>query len=103
MYVYVYDISAKELGDKPTYWIFDCDKCMIKRMSEDLQVPKRRAGRNPDNLYHPTFHSVAKHQSFFFKLRFRRDVLEGTLEEMLEPEIVEKDDEEEAIPERWIH
>ena len=33
--------------------------------------------------------------------RFRRDVLEGTLEEMLEPEIVEKDsEEEEGIPER---
>ena len=35
--------------------------------------------------------------------RFRRDVLEGTLEEMLEPEIVEKDDEEDSIPERWLH
>ena len=34
--------------------------------------------------------------------RFRRDVLEGTLEEMLEPEIVEKDSEEEQIPERWL-
>ena len=35
--------------------------------------------------------------------RFRRDVLEGTLEEMLEPEIVEKDsEEEEQIPERWL-
>ena len=31
--------------------------------------------------------------------RFRRDVLEGTLEEMLEPEIVEED-EDAAIPER---
>ena len=30
-------------------------------------------------------------------------MLEGTLEEMLEPEIVEKDEEEEGIPERWIH
>merc|ERR1712061_567911 len=33
--------------------------------------------------------------------RFRRDVLEGTLEEMLEPEIVEKNEEEDVIAERF--
>ena len=35
--------------------------------------------------------------------RFRRDVLEGTLEEMLEPEIDEKNEEEEVIAERCIY
>jgi len=92
-------------GDKISGFIDD-NKALLRRMYGELQEPQSvtistvKVVRTfpplsfavPQPLIKPQFASPPK--------RFRRDVLEGTLEEMLEPEIVEED-EDAAIPERF--
>jgi len=85
----------------------DDNKALLRRMYGELQEPQSvthttvRVVRTFPPLSFAVSQPLIKPQFASPPKRFRRDVLEGTLEEMLEPEIVEKDDEEDSIPERF--
>jgi len=85
----------------------DDNKALLRWMYGELQEPQSvthttvRVVRTFTPLSFSVSQPLIKPQFASPPKRFRRDVLEGTLEEMLEPEIVEKDDEEDSIPERF--
>jgi len=92
-------------GSKISGFIDD-NKALLRRMYGELQEPQTvthttvRVVRTFPPLSFAVSQPLIKPQFASPPKRFRRDVLEGTLEEMLEPEIVEEDSEE-GIPERF--